>query len=300
MNGEKSRILIVDDERLNIDVLNGLLRDQYTIMVAMNGEQALKAVRSKYRPDLILLDIMMPEMDGYEVCRQLKADKMTSDIPVLFVTAMDSVDDETKGFDVGAVDYITKPIKSTVTLARIKTHLELKFQRDELSKLSMRDGLTGVANRRRFDEYLDSEHQKAQTAQSSLSLLMIDIDFFKPYNDYHGSLIGDDVLKLVANTIDLKMVNSNYLAARFGSELFTCLLPDTEYKKMVSIGNSILESVRALKIPHELSTISDTLTVSIGGISFVPQSYSHAENAIAAVEEKLYHAKELGRNQFVS
>jgi len=295
-----SRILIVDDERLNIEVLNGLLKNDYTIMVAMNGKQALNAARSKYRPDLILLDITMPEMDGYEVCRQLKADELSRDIPVIFVTAMDSSDDEAKGFDVGAVDYITKPIKSMVALARIKTHLELKSQRDFLAALSMRDGLTGVANRRRFDEYLNSEQQKAQTAQSPLSLLMIDIDFFKPYNDYHGYLIGDDVLKLVASTIDLNMGNSDYLTARFGGELFACLLPDTEYKEMVSIGESTLEAVRALKIPHELSTIADTLTVSIGGISFVPQSYSHAEDAIAAVEEKLYHAKELGRNQFVN
>lgn len=300
MKNEKPRILIVDDERLNIDVLNGLLREQYTIMVAMSGDQALKAVRSKYRPDLILLDIMMPEMDGYEVCRQLKADKMTCDIPVLFVTAMNGVDDETKGFDVGAVDYITKPIKSAVALARIKTHLELKFQRDMLSMLSMRDGLTGIANRRRFDEYLINEHLSAQTEQSPLSLLMIDIDFFKPYNDYHGYLIGDDVLKLIASTIDSRMVNPDHLVARFGSELFACLLPNTEYKDMVSIGDSILESVRSLRIPHELSNISDTVTVSIGGISFVPEKYSHAEDAVAAVEEKLYHAKELGRNQFVS
>ena len=299
MKEEMPRILIVDDERLNIDVLNGLLRDQYAIMVAMNGEQALKAARSKYRPDLILLDIMMPEMDGYEVCRQLKLDETTRDIPVIFVTAMEGADDETKGFDAGAVDYITKPIKSMVTLARIKTHLELKFQRDYLSTLSMRDGLTGVANRRRFDAYLDRVHQKSLATQSHLSLLMIDIDFFKSYNDYHGYLIGDDVLKLIASTIDSKMRNSKDLVARFGSEVFACVFPDTEYDAMVSIGETILDAVRELRIPHELSTIADTLTVSIGGITFVPQSYSHPEDAVIAVEDKLYHAKELGRNQFV-
>ena len=300
MSKEEPRILIVDDERLNIDVLNGLLRDTYTIMVAMNGKQALQAAQSKYRPDLILLDIMMPEMDGYEVCRQLKADEATRDIPVIFVTAMSSGDDEAKGFDVGAVDYIAKPIKPIVTMARIKTHLELKSQRDYLSSLSIRDGLTGVANRHRFDVYLESEHQKAMAAQSPLSLIMIDIDYFKPYNDYHGYLVGDDVLKLVATTINSKMNNPKYLTARFGGVIFFCVLPDTEHNKMVSIGEVILDAVRALNIPHELSTVSDMLTISMGGITFVPQSDSQTEDAIAAVEDKLYRSKELGRNQMVN
>ena len=300
MNEKLPRILIVDDERLNVEVLNGLLKDHYSIMVAMNGEEALKAARSKTKPDLILLDIMMPKMDGYEVCRKLKADQNTKEIPVIFVTAMNSADDETKGFDVGAVDYITKPIRTAVTVARINTHLELKSQRDYLSTLSMRDGLTGVANRRKFTEYLETEYQKALTEQSTLPLLMVDIDCFKSYNDCHGFLEGDDVLKLIAATIESKMESSTDLVARFGGELFTCLLPGRDYNDMVTIGETILDAIRALKIPHELSTVSDNLTVSIGGINFVPQSHSHVEDAIVLAEDKLYRAKESGRNRFVN
>jgi diguanylate cyclase (GGDEF)-like protein len=300
MNEKLPRILIVDDERLNVEVLNGLLKDHYSIMVAMNGEEALKAARSKTKPDLILLDIMMPKMDGYEVCRKLKADQNTKEIPVIFVTAMNSADDETKGFDVGAVDYITKPIRTAVTVARINTHLELKSQRDYLSTLSMRDGLTGVANRRKFNEYLETEYQKALTEQSTLPLLMVDIDCFKSYNDCHGFLEGDDVLKLIAATIESKMESSTDLVARFGGELFTCLLPGRDYNDMVTIGETILDAIRALKIPHELSTVSDNLTVSIGGINFVPQSHSHVEDAIVLAEDKLYRAKESGRNRFVN
>ena len=294
------RILIVDDEPLNIEVLNGLLRDHYSITVAMNGEQALKAASSKTKPDLILLDIMMPEMDGYEVCRKLKADQNTKEIPVIFVTAMNSTDDETKAFDVGAVDFITKPIKAAVAMARINTHLELKSQRDYLSTLSMRDGITGVANRRKFNQYLDNEYQKALTEQSNLPLLMIDIDCFKSYNDYYGYLEGDDVLKLIAKTIESKMESSTDMVARYGGELFSCLLPVRDCNAMVTIAETVLDAIRALKIPHELSTVSDNLTVSIGGINFVPQSHSHVEDAIVLAEDKLYHAKESGRNRFVN
>ncbi len=300
MNEKMSNILIVDDERLNVEVLNALLKDHYSITVAMNGEQALEAARSKTKPDLILLDIMMPNMDGYEVCRKLKADQKTKDIPVIFVTAMDSIDDETKGFDVGAVDYITKPIRTAVAKARINTHLELKSQRDYLSTLSQRDGLTGVANRRKFNECLENEYQKALVEKSNLSLLMIDIDCFKSYNDYHGFLEGDDVLKLIAATIESKMESSTDLVARFGGELFSCVLPGRDYDAMVTVGQTILDAIRDLKIPHELSTVADNLTVSIGGINFVPQSHSHVEDAIVLAEDKLCHAKESGRDRFVN
>jgi diguanylate cyclase (GGDEF)-like protein len=299
MNEKMPKILVVDDERLNVEVLKGLLRDQYSIMVAMNGEQALEAARSETRPDLILLDIMMPRMDGYEVCQKLKADQNTKEIPVIFVTAMTSTDDETKGFDVGAVDYITKPIKIAVAKARIKTHLELKAQKDHLATLSMRDGLTGVANRRKFDAYFENEYQKALTEHINLPLLMIDIDCFKSYNDYYGYLEGDDALKQIAKTIESKMESSTDMVARYGGELFSCVLPVRDYHAMVAIAETILDAIRALKIPHEASTVSDNLTVSIGGINFVPQSHSHIEDAIVLAEDMLYHAKESGRNRFV-
>ncbi|MDH3354623.1 MAG: diguanylate cyclase, partial [Chromatiales bacterium] len=200
-----------------------------------------------------------------------------------------------------AVDYITKPVNFTITHARIKTHIELKFQRDYLANLSLKDGITGVSNRRRFDKGFERAHENAIKSQKSLSLLMIDIDFFKQYNDYHGYLTGDDVLKTVATTIE-EAIESMFnktenLVARLDGKRFVCMLPNVAYEQMNSAGQLIINSVRSLNIHHELSTVSDVLTVSIGGVSFVPNRGDRLEDAIEGADEMLYRAKEQGRNR---
>ena len=158
---QKPKILIVDDERFNLNVLNGLLKDDYKIMVAVNGEQGLLAAMNS-RPDLILLDITMPEMDGLEVCRRLKQDPLTANIPVVFISGLTQEEDEIKGFEVGAVDYIPKPFNPVIVKARVHTHVRLKIQSDLLEGMAFRDGLTGVANRRYFDQMSEMEWRRCQ------------------------------------------------------------------------------------------------------------------------------------------
>ena len=296
---QTDKILIVDDERFNINVLNGLLSTEYKIMAATSGQQALKAARSKNQPKLILLDIMMPEMDGYEVCRQLKADEATRDIPVIFVTTMDQDDDEAKGFELGAVDYITKPIKPAIVLARVKTHMELKKQRDFLAEFSSIDGLTGIANRRRFDDYLAQEWQRSLRYQTSMSLIMMDIDHFKQSNDNYGHAAGDDCLKQVAHAISTAIKQPQDMAARFGGEEFVCVLPDTNSDGLQIVGDQIFAAVSELKIPHAFSTAAGILTLSLGGVSLKPEHNTSPQTIIEAADNLLYRAKKAGRNRFM-
>ncbi|MBF0188887.1 MAG: response regulator, partial [Magnetococcales bacterium] len=197
MSAKAFTLLIVDDERHNITVLGELLREEYNLMVAKNGKQALKLISSGKMPDLVLLDIMMPEMDGYEVCRNLKEDPVTRKIPVIFISAMSSEEDESKGFEVGGVDYVIKPFRPIVIKARIQTHLELKAHRDTLEQLSTLDGLTGINNRRKFDTFLSREWDSARRTGQPLSIILSDIDFFKQYNDNYGHTQGDTCLQQV-------------------------------------------------------------------------------------------------------
>jgi PleD family two-component response regulator len=196
----KAKILIVDDEPLNIEVMSGTLEELGDIMFATTGDEAVElAVREK--PDIIILDVMMPGSDGYQVCRQLKETTGTENIPVIFATAMSDDTDEAKGFEAGAVDYVTKPIVAPVVLARVRNHLQLKRYRDYLETIAFIDGLTGVPNRRSFDQHIRAEWQRATRSNTELSLLLIDIDHFKQYNDTYGHQAGDACLTLVAKAL---------------------------------------------------------------------------------------------------
>ena len=184
------KILVVDDELLNIEVMSGTLEDLGEVLFATNGAEAIDlCLREK--PDIIILDIMMPEMDGFEVCRRLKQMPETSSIPIIFATAMTDNTDEAKGFEIGSVDYISKPIVAPVVVARVKNHLQLKQYRDHLENIAFIDGLTGIPNRRSFDQHIRAEWQRGVRSASELSLLLIDIDHFKQYNDTYGHQAGD-------------------------------------------------------------------------------------------------------------
>ena len=193
MSSHKGRILIADDEMVNIKVLVATLSD-YETVIAKTGEQAVIKAQTSQPPDLILLDINMPGMDGYEVCRILKSNPSSRSIPIIFITVQASVEDETKGLEMGAVDYICKPFSPAIVRARVANHIELKQQRDILEKLNITDPLTKIANRRRLDDYLLTSFVQAKRTQSDLSLLMIDIDNFKPLNDLAGHDYGDQCL----------------------------------------------------------------------------------------------------------
>ena len=192
-------VLLIDDEAPIIDVLEMCLEGDYMVLSATSGQEGLALARAML-PDLVLLDIGIPDINGYELCRTLRQDPDTQGIPIIFVTGFTSVEDETRGLQAGAVDYIAKPINPTLVAARVATHMELKRQRDYLQALCRLDGLTGVYNRRGLDDFFDREWRRAARARLPLSFVIMDIDAFKPFNDNYGHIAGDECLKVIADS----------------------------------------------------------------------------------------------------
>jgi diguanylate cyclase (GGDEF)-like protein len=296
---QRSTILIVDDMVSNIEILEGILNSEYEILFATNGQDALE-ISAEQIPDLILLDIIMPEMDGFQVCQKLKISEKTRDIPVIFVTANNQEDDESRGFEEGVVDYITKPVRSSIVKARVRLHLELKRYRDHLEALSTIDGLTGIANRRKFDETIENEWRRARRNQSLLSLIMMDIDLFKAYNDHYGHLAGDECLQRLAGRINGLCRRPADLLARYGGEEFVMLLPDMDTEGGVLMANNIQKNVAQLRIPHEYSEVADYVTLSIGVATRIPGGNQTQFDLIHTSDSLLYSAKRGGRNQIKS
>jgi diguanylate cyclase (GGDEF)-like protein len=289
------RVLIVDDEPANVHVLAEALGGGYDVRFATDGERALELARS-HAPDLILLDVVMRGMDGFEVLRRLKGEPATQRIPVIFVTAMDEIDDEQNGLEQGAVDYITKPIRPAIVRARVRTHIELKTQRDLLEQRASIDGLTGIANRRRFDEELDLRWRSAQRSASALNLMLIDVDHFKQYNDNYGHGAGDDCLRRVARAIEACYGRAGDLAARYGGEEFAVIQSGPAPSAQIE---RLLQSIRALRIPHRASSAADVVTASVGAVEVVPGAGSSARQALEEADKLLYAAKQGGRNRCV-
>ncbi|TVQ74547.1 MAG: response regulator [Oceanospirillales bacterium] len=295
---KKPRILIVDDMSANIKILANLLRDEYSIQVANNGQRALNIARGTNPPDLILLDIMMPDMDGFEVCKELKNNVNTSRIPVIFISALDEVSDETRGLNVGAVDYITKPFHPEIVKARVRSHMSLKIKTDLLENMSHIDGLTEVANRRSFDTQLSKEILRSQRTGKPLGLIMLDIDFFKPYNDNYGHGKGDECLVKVAAELQKVVSRSGDLFARYGGEEFVTLLPETDANGVKLIAEKMRKVVDDLKIPHEFSSVADHITISLGVSVKLPMEDDFPK-ILEAADKALYRAKHQGRNRVV-
>ncbi|MDH4284037.1 MAG: PleD family two-component system response regulator [Gallionellaceae bacterium] len=291
-------ILIVDDVSANVQVLGEALHSDYKVKVANSGLQALDIARHKPQPDLILLDVMMPEMDGFEVCRRLKSNPQTWKIPVIFVTARGGESDEELGLDLGAVDYITKPISIAIARARIRNHIRLKQQADLLESISMVDALTRIPNRRRFDETLDAEWKRAAREKTGLSLLMVDIDQFKQYNDHYGHGAGDICLESVAAALQAGVSRPGDLVARYGGEEFAVILPETGREAACEIAARLCECVRNLKLPHGYSKAGAFVTVSIGGATMQPSIEDGSPDALLGRADKmLYKAKNTGRDR---
>lgn len=290
------RILIVDDEPANIRTLGGLLGEDYTLHFATGGEEAL-AIAGREAPDLILLDIRMPGMDGYEVSQRLREEPHTSDIPVIFVTALDEEADEAKGLEMGGVDYITKPIRGPIVKARVANHVRLKRYRDQLEALSRQDGLTGVANRRQFDEALAREWGRAHRNGSALSVILADVDHFKAYNDNYGHLAGDEVLRQVAATLQGALYRPSDRLARYGGEEFIALLPETGLEGACELARRMGEAVAELGLPHAHSEAADHVTVSLGMATTYPGDTMAPSALCQAADNYLYEAKQRGRNQ---
>ncbi len=292
-------LLIVDDQPANIHVLTNAFQDEYQIKVAKSGELALKIAR-QIQPDLILLDIVMPGIDGYEVCLHLKEDAATMNIPVIFVTGKTESHDELRGLEMGAVDYITKPFNIPIVRARVHTHIRLKQQADLLENLAAIDGLTHIPNRRQADQVLATEWKRAQRGQIPLSVMMIDIDCFKQYNDHYGHAAGDDCLQRVAHTLSSALLRPADLMARYGGEEFIAVLPETPLDAAQCVGERLRDMVHQLSIPHEKSTNNDLVSVSLGVSSIIPTDTMTLEQLLVMADKLLYQAKKNGRNTVVA
>ena len=293
---EKPRLLVVDDQPVNVQVLYQAFAADHKVLMATSGEQAL-AVCAAQRPDLVLLDVMMPGMDGHEVCRRLKADPATRDTPVIFVTAHSDEAAETLGLELGAVDFISKPINPRIVRARVKTHLTLKAQSDLLRSWAYIDGLTGVYNRRHFDERLASEWSRAQRTCTPLSVVMMDVDFFKRYNDRRGHQAGDDCLRRIAAAIKGVIRRPGDIVARYGGEEFVCLLPETDLPGALNFAERLGDNVREQRIEHPDSPVAPVVSLSLGVSSASEVARTSAEALVRTADEQLYLAKAHGRNQ---
>jgi len=294
--GATQKVLIADDDAINRQVLGELLKPEYMVLLAKNGEQTLERA-ARHLPDLILLDVMMPDMDGYEVLRRLRADPQTAHIAVIFISGLDGPEDEASGLNLGAADYIAKPFNATVVTARVALHLQVVRQRRMLERLAHIDGLTELANRRRFDEVYASEWQRAREARRPLSLALLDIDCFKQYNDRYGHPAGDRVLRSVARTAASFMRRPVDMAARYGGEELVLLMPDTLSEQAQQIVTSVRLAIEHLTIAHDASAVAPVLTVSVGGATLDVKAGESAADLLDAVDNELYRAKHAGRNR---
>jgi diguanylate cyclase (GGDEF)-like protein len=315
---EGQTILVIDDNPTNLKiVLEHLRATQAQLLTARDGLSGIERARLA-RPDLILLDVQMRGIDGFETCRRLKADPATAAIPVIFMTALSGIEDTLSGFAAGAVDYIAKPFRAEELLARAQTHLtiyrlrralesEIRERRraelalrkanQELQRLAVLDALTQVANRRRFDEYLGV--QLAAPGRGALGLLLCDVDHFKRYNDAYGHPAGDRCLQLVAGQIGGALRHVNDLAARYGGEEFGVILPDTDLAGALQVAAAIQAAVRQAAIPHAHG-LGGMVSLSIGAACALPGAPAGPDMLVAAADEALYAAKRQGRARIVA
>jgi len=295
MSRDKKKILIVDDERMNIMVLAQFLKPQYDIIVAADGISALETAE-KHIPDLILLDVIMPEMNGFEVLTRLKNSAITINIPVIFITGLDSAEDEEKGLLLGAVDYITKPFHKSVVKARINTQIKMSDYIHTIEKLCMLDALTGLPNRRGFDNRIIVEWGRAYRDRTSIGLIMLDIDNFKIYNDTYGHPQGDILLKSVANVLLNSLNRSSDFVSRWGGEEFIIILPDTGHKGACTVAEQIRINVKNTIVTC-IDGTETSVTVSLGAVSIIPDDDDSVEDLINKADKLLYNAKNEGKDQ---
>lgn len=287
-------VLVVDDDRLNRTALAELLQEDHRILLARDGESALNQLRTT-PVDLVLLDVSMPGMDGFEVLARLRADEQTASIPVIFITGKTEEAEEERGLLMGASDYVNKPIRGAVVRARVRSHLILSRQRQELESYARQDGLTGLSNRRALDEAVTRAITNAQRSGESLGIGIFDVDCFKQYNDHYGHAAGDDVLRRVAQCLSVVARRKGDMIARYGGEEFALLMPGSgDFAAILELARA---SVEAAAIPHEKSSAGPIVTVSGGGIQVHVTTDTTPRALFEAADRMLYEAKAKGRNR---
>ena len=296
---KQQTLMIVDDYESNLHAMEALFKLEYNVVLQTNGRDAIDYA-IKQDVDLILLDIDMPEMNGYEACAALRSNVLTAHIPIIFVTAADSQEEEEKGLLLGAVDYVVKPVNLSILRTRVRNQMESIQYRKKLEMLSCVDGLTGASNRRQLDTMLLQNYASTIRYGNCLALLMIDIDNFKQYNDTYGHLKGDQCLKLVADTIMSVRRRDTDIVGRYGGEEFAVVLPDTDVEGALVVANKLLKSIRDLKIEHSGSPNDKIVTISIGLAVFEAKHGNHQEISLDEfvnhADKQLYASKHNGKN----
>lgn len=296
MENQKPKILIADDEQLFVQLMEATLKDEYDLMFAFNSDDALNMAQTE-APDLILLDVVMAPESGFDICYTLKNERRTRDIPILFITSSTTMKDEVRGLELGAVDYITKPVNPPIVKARVRNHMELKKYKDKLERIAAEDVLTGLATRRRFEDVLQSEWRRCRRHGASLSVAMLDIDYFKPFNDNYGHGAGDDCLRKVGAALSKEIKRAADLIARYGGEEFVCVMPETDIEGAMSFGHTMRKAVEDLQVKHEYSGVALHVTMSVGVATCVPDEGMDPFELLQYADKKLYEAKKLGRNR---
>jgi diguanylate cyclase (GGDEF)-like protein len=323
----KQKVLIVDDRPDNLELLSAILISQgYEVEKKDRGQLALEAAKTK-PPDIILLDISMPEMDGFEVCQRLKADDHTKHIPIIFLSTLKEASHKTQAFNFGGNDYITKPFQIEEVIARVKNQLEInrlqtelqaqntRLERelvarqeienkllklnDKLSKLAIVDSLTQIANRHCFDDFLSKEWRRGEREKFPLSLILCDVDYFKLYNDRFGHQEGDNCLKNIAQSISKVVKRPADLVARYGGEEFAVVLPQTPGESAFQVAEKIRVQIKDLNILHPESLISDYVSLSLGVTCVVPSPIYTKKQLLVTADIALYQAKKQGRDRTI-
>lgn len=290
----RSKILVVDDQPINIQTIYNILAVDYEVLAATSGKDAIQ-VCSENPPDLILLDVLMPGMNGLELCLLLKSEAATKDIPVIFVTSFNQQHEEDECWRSGGIDFITKPVNPMTLKNRVKVHLTLKFQKDMLLQMVYVDGLTSIFNRRYFDTHIDKISDQVKRSNRDTAVLLVDIDYFKLFNDNYGHVSGDETLKTVALTIRDTIRRPADFVSRYGGEEFVVVLPESDLSGALLIAEKIRAAIFAKKIVHEHSS-HQFVSVSIG-VSTILTSNKNQRSVTEDADANLYIAKDTGRNK---
>ena len=296
---KKAKVLVVDDDPLNRLVLEKTLCEEHDVFLAKSAEEALAFVRTT-QFDLILLDIVMPVMNGFELIVKLKENPITQAIPVVFISANQEHADESKGLELGAMDYITKPFSASIVRVRVRNQLLIKQKNDLLEMLASIDGLTEIPNRRYLDENLSREWRRSKRGGSVLSVLLMDIDYFKRYNDTYGHRAGDECLKKVAQSLLAQCKRGSDFIARYGGEEFAAILPDVSKEEAIAFANKLRSAVNKLNIEHKTSLNAQCITISIGVATMENGRSTSEHSLLEEADLGLYEAKEAGRNRVVA